>query len=449
MLVDTVLINTKLFFRGKIVNAGIAIENGKIIKIAKESNLPSASTKINLNGHLTLPGLIDPHVHLRDQQLAYKEDFITGTSAAAVGGVTFVMDMPNNKPITKDSLSIKKRMNLAKKKVLVNTAFYSAFPQNTDEIEEIVKAGAIGFKVYLSNKIGGIDIDDDQLLLKAFRKAADEGVPVAVHAEDHKMLTKIQREIKNIGSNEITGYLQAHPSEAEVTSIQRILPIIKNSGVHAHFCHISSAKGLKVVINAKKIGLPVTCEVTPHNLLLTYDQYKKSGTMGFTDPPLRTREDVSALWSALKQGSIDVIASDHAPHNIKEKNVNSIWDVKAGIPGLETTLPLLLTQINKGRLFLSDLIALTAKIPAKIFNLKKRGCLAEGNWADIVIVDMKREYNIDSSLFVSKAKYSPFDGMHIKGTPIKSFVNGNLIMDSGEIVAKPGTGLVITNGLIL
>ncbi len=447
MLVDTVLINTKLLFQGKVVNAGIAIENGKIIKIAKDSNLPSASTKINLNGHMTLPGLIDPHVHLRDQQLAYKEDFFTGTSAAAVGGVTFVMDMPNNKPVTNDSFSLKKRMKLAEKKVLVNTAFYSAFPKNLDEIEEIVKAGAIGFKVYLSNKIGGIDIDDDQLLLEAFRKAAKMGVPVAVHAEDHKIITKIQNEIKNTGRNETSAYLQAHPPEAEIASIQRILPIIKNSGVHAHFCHISSAKGLNVIINAKKIGLSVTCEVTPHNLLLTYETYKQSGTLAFTDPPLRTREDVAVLWSALKHGSIDVIASDHAPHDLTEKEVNIVWDVKAGIPGLETTLPLLLTQVSQGRLVLSDLIKLTAKVPARIFHLKKRGYLAEGNWADLVVVDMKRECNIDSSLFVSKAKYSPFDGFHIKGMPIKTFVNGNLIMDSGEIVAKPGTGLVVTNGL--
>ena len=442
-----VLINTKLFFRGKIVKAGIAIEKGKIIKIAKDSNLPSASKKIDLSGHITVPGLIDPHVHLRDQQLAYKEDFFTGTSAAAVGGVTFVMDMPNNKPVTKDSFALKKRMKLAEKKILVNTAFYSAFPKNLDEIEEIVKAGAIGFKVYLSNKIGGIDIDDDQLLLEAFQKAAKMGVPVAVHAEDHKIITKIQKEIKNLGSNETSTYLEAHPPEAEIASIQRILPMIKKSGVHAHFCHISSAKGLKAIINAKKIGLFVTCEVTPHNLLLTYENYKQSGTLALTDPPLRTREDVDALWSALKHGSIDVIASDHAPHDFKEKVVKSVWDVKAGIPGLETTLPLLLTQVNQGRFVLSDLIKLTAKEPARIFHLKKRGSLAVGNWADLVVVDMKRECIIDSSLFVSKAKYSPFDGMRIKGMPIMTFVNGNLIMDSGEIVAKPGTGLVVTNGL--
>ncbi|KON29321.1 hypothetical protein AC477_06055, partial [miscellaneous Crenarchaeota group-1 archaeon SG8-32-1] len=266
MLVDTVLMNAKILFRGKVISAGIAIENGKIVKVAKDSNLPSASTKINLNGHITLPGLIDPHVHLRDQQLAYKEDFYTGTSAAAVGGVTFVMDMPNNKPVTKDSVSLKKRMKLAEKKVLVNTAFYSAFPENLNEIEKIVKAGAIGFKLYLSNKIGGIDIEDDQLLLEAFQKVAKMGVPVAVHAEDHKILTKIQNKIKNSGRNEISAFLRAHPPEAEIKSIQRILPIIKNSGVHAHFCHISSAKGLKAIINAKKIGLSITCEVTPHNL---------------------------------------------------------------------------------------------------------------------------------------------------------------------------------------
>jgi dihydroorotase len=442
--VDTVLNNAKIFTRGSIVEAGIAIDKGKIVKIAKDTNLPPASTKINLKGHITLPGIIDPHVHLRDQQLAYKEDFFTGTSAAASGGVTLVVDMPNNKPVTMDSFSLKERMRLAEKQVLVNVAFNAAFPKTLEEIAEVVKAGAVGFKVYLSSRIGGIDVDDDEVLVAALREAAVRGVPVAVHAEDRKIIEERKREMETAKRKDAEAYVRAHPPEAEVQSIQRVIRLVKKSGVQVHFCHLSSALGLNAVLTAKKAGLPVTCEVTPHNLLLSSEQYRRSGFFALTDPPLRTREDVSALWSALKRGFIDVIASDHAPHTIEEKNVDSVWGAKPGVPGLETTLSLLLTQVNEGRLSLAELVKRTAEEPAKIFHLGKRGFLEEGNWADLVVVDMKREYEIDSSCFLSKARYSPFDGMRVKGKAVKTFVNGRLVMDEGLIVAEAGVGEVVS-----
>jgi dihydroorotase len=441
--VDAVLNNAKIFTRGSIVEAGIAIDKGKIVKIAKDTNLPPASTKINLKGHIMLPGLIDPHVHLRDQQLAYKEDFFTGTSAAAAGGVTLVVDMPNNKPVTMDSFSLKERMKLAEKQVLVNVAFNVAFPKRVEEIAEVIKAGAVGFKVYLSSRIGGIDVDDDEVLVAAFREAAAKGVPVAVHAEDRKIIEEQKREMETAKRNDTEAYVKAHPPEAEAQSIQRIIQLVKKSDVHVHFCHLSSALGLNAVLMAKKADLPVTCEVTPHNLLLSSEQYRRSGFFALTDPPLRTQEDVSALWGALKRGFIDVIASDHAPHAFEEKNVDSVWKAKTGVPGLETTLSLLLTQVNEGRLSLAELVRRTAEEPAKIFHLSKRGFLEEGNWADFVVVDVKREYEIDSSVFLSRAKYSPFDGMRVKGKAMKTFVNGRLVMDEGEIIAEAGTGEVV------
>jgi dihydroorotase len=441
--VDLVLNGAKVFIRGSIVEAGIAIDKGKIVKIAKDTNLPPASTKINLKGNIVLPGLIDLHVHLRDQQLAYKEDFFTGTAAAAAGGVTLVVDMPNNKPVTLDSFSLKERIKLAEKQVLTNVAFNSAFPKRLEEITEVVKVGAVGFKVYLSNRVGGIDVDDDELLFAAFREAAANGVPVAVHAEDRKMLEDRRREMEMAGLNDTEAYVKAHPPEAEAQSIQRIIRLAKISGVHVHFCHLSSALGLNAVLMAKKAGLHVTCEVTPHNLLLSSEQYRRSGFFALTDPPLRTQDDVSALWSAVKRGFIDVIASDHAPHAFEEKNVCSVWEAKPGVPGLETTLSLLLTQVNDGRLSLAELVRRTAEEPAKIFHLSERGFLEEGNWADLVVVDMKREHVIDSSDFLSKAKYSPFDGMHVEGKPVKTFVNGKLVMDEGKIVAEAGAGVVV------
>jgi dihydroorotase len=439
--VDTILHNGKIYFQGNVVEAGLALDEEKIVKIGKKTNLPPASKKINLKGQIILPGLIDSHVHLRDQQLAYKENFFTGTAAAAAGGVTLVVDMPNNKPVTLNSSALKERMRLAEKYVLVNVAFHSAFPERVEEITNVTKAGAVGFKVYLSKRIGGVDIDDNKMLLAAFREATASGVPVAVHAEDRKILEERRKEME--GRSDIEAYVMAHPPEAEFRSIRRIIVLVKESGVRVHFCHVSSALGLKAVMNAKRIGLPVTCEVTPHHLLLNSEVYKRSGFFALTNPPLRRREDVSALWSALRGGFIDTVASDHAPHTLEEKSVESVWEARPGVPGLETTLSLLLTQVNEGRLSLAELVRLTATEPAKMFGLSRRGSLEEGSWADIAVVDMKREYVIDSSAFFSKAKYSPFDGVHVRGKAVKTFVNGRLVMDGGEIVAGAGVGRVI------
>jgi len=443
LVVDTVLYNTKILFQGRLVDAGIAINEGKIIKIAKPSNLPSASKRFDLKKHITLPGMIDCHVHLRDQQLAYKEDFHSGTAAAAAGGVTTVIDMPNNKPVTMDVFSLKERMKLAEKHALVNVAFNSAFPTSVEEIAEIVEAGAVGFKAYLSSRIGGIEVDDDELLRAAFHEAAAKGVPVLVHAEDRETIEAGKKKMETKGQNDVGAYLVAHSPKAEAKSIKRVLELVKKSGVHVHFCHVSSKVGLDAILLGKKAGLSVTCEVTPHNLILSSGQYRNSGFFALTDPTLRTQEDISALWSALKHGFIDVIASDHAPHAFEEKNVNSVWEAKPGVPGLETTLSLLLTKVNEGRLSFAELVRLTAEEPARIFHLSKRGVLEEGNWADLVVVDIKKKYKVDSGSFLSKAKYSPFDGMWVKGKVQKTFVNGCLLMDEGEIVAEHGVGAIV------
>ncbi len=443
MLVDLVLNNGKIYTPEGFVDAGVAIEEKRIFKVAKETNLPKASAKVNLNGHMVLPGLIDSHVHLRDQNRAYREDFFTGTAAAAAGGFSLVLDMPNNKPTTMDVQSLKKRMKLAEKKILVNVAFYSAFPKSIGEIKSIVDEGAVAFKLYLLERIGGLDIDDDAEVLKAFNKIREVDVPVAVHGEDKETFEDKMKRMHDEDRNDIEAFLEAHSSDVEVKAVQRIIRLAEKSGVHVHFCHISSAKSLGLIEKAKSVGINVTCEVTPHHLLLTMQDLKRCANLAVTIPPVRSGKDVRALWGALKKGLVDTVGSDHAPHAMDEKKRESIWEVKPGIAGLETTLPLLLTQVNKGIMTITDLVQLTSKRPAEIFHLKNRGTLSEGCCADLVVVDIKREHKIDSSKFYSKAKFSPFDGWTVKGKPVKTFVNGRLVMDRGEIVAKPGTGQII------
>jgi len=441
--VDTVLINAKVYTSRGLIEAGIAIDHDRIVRIAKKTNLPRASQQIDLKENLALPGIIDSHVHLRDQQLAYTEDFTSGTSAAAAGGITTVIDMPNNQPTTMSAETLQERMQLAKPRILVNVAFNSAFPTRTHEIPDIVKAGAVGFKLYLSQQIGGIDPDDNKALLKAFEEVRQTKVPIAVHAEDRPMIEQGQSNLMRQGRNDLEAFLEAHQPEAEEKATKGITQMSQKSGVNLHICHVSSERAMKAVLKARKLNRHITCEVTPHHLLLTSKDLKKQGNTALEVPPLRKPSDVAHLWRSLQKGLVDTIASDHAPHALEEKDAEKIWDVKTGIVGLETMLPLLLTQVNKGRLTIQQLVQLTCETPAKIYGLNNRGSLREGAIADITVVDLKKEHRIDASKFHSKAKYSPFNGWKTKGMPVKTFVNGQLVMDRGEIVAESGYGRVV------
>ena len=443
MIVDSVLTNAKAYLDGEIVDCSLAVENGRIFKIGKETQMPKADEKINLKSLLVLPGLIDVHVHLRDEGKAYKEDFYSGTAAAAAGGMTTVLDMPNNAPVTMSAETLKNRMRIAERKVLVNVGFYSEFPKKLDEIKDIVSQGAMAFKLFMACQIGGLNIDDDEALQDAFKRVGDLGVPVAVHAEDKALLMANQAEMEQAQRYDAAAFPEAHSERVEAKAVERLLNISAKLNVRLHFCHVTTEKGLNAVVEAKKSGRAVTCEVTPNHLLLSSADVERYGQLVIMMPPLRSESNVEALWKGITNGWIDIIGSDHAPHALKEKSASSVWDVKVGVPGLETTLPLLLTNVRKNRLSLERVVQLLSEKPAEIFNLKDRGRLEQGRKADLVVIDFNRKFKIDASKFHSKAKYSPYDGWEVQGRPVKTFVNGRLIMDEQEIVAKAGSGEII------
>lgn len=438
-----VLCNAKAYVGKELVDCSFAINEGSILKIGKEATMPKAETRIDLKNLLVLPGLIDVHVHLRDEGKAYKEDFYSGTAAAAAGGITTVFDMPNNNPVTMSVEALKNRMEKAEKKILVNVGFYSEFPKKNSEIEKIIAEGAVAFKLFMAEQVGGLNIDDDGALLKAFGIAARMKVPIAVHAEDKSSLKEAENKLKRANCNDIDAFLKAHSANAEAKAVKRILSIAKQIGARIHFCHVSTEDGLSIIVDEKKKGMPITCEATPHHLLISSDELKRIGTLALTMPPVREKHHLAVLWKGIKNGWIAIIASDHAPHALDEKKANSIWDVKVGVPGLETTLPLMLTEVNRGRLSIAEVVSLMAEKPAEIFNLTNKGYLKEGYGADLTVIDLNKKYRIDASKFHSKAKYSPFDKWTVEGKPVKTFVNGQLVMEDEEIVAKPGSGQII------
>lgn len=443
MIADLVLSNAKAYIDNRIVDCSLAIEGGKIVKIGKKTAMPQAETKIDSKNLLVLPGLIDAHVHLRDEGKAYREDFHSGTAAAAAGGVTTVLDMPNNNPVTMTTETLRNRMKIAERKVLVNVGFYSEFPKNTQEIGEIVREGAVAFKLYMAEQVGGLNIDDDQALVDASKTVSELKVPMAVHAEDKTLLKTAEEKLRRANRNDVEAFLKAHSESVEVKAVKRLLAIAKQTRVHMHFCHISTENGLRAIVDAKKSGISITCETTPHNLFLSVDDLRRIGTLALTMPPVRGMQHIAALRKGIKSGWIDILASDHAPHTLGEKKAKLVWNVKVGIPGLETTLPLLLTDVKHGRLSITHIVRLMSERPAEIFRFRGKGHLKEGNDADFVVVDLNKKYRIDASKFHSKAKYSPFDGWNVEGKPVKTFVDGRLVMDEGEIVAEAGVGGII------
>jgi dihydroorotase len=443
LIVDSVLTNAKAYLNREIVDCSIAIENRKIFKIGKEAQMPNADEKINLRNMLVLPGLIDVHVHLRDEGKAYKEDFYTGTAAAAAGGMTTVLDMPNNDPVTMSAETLKNRMRIAERRVLVNVGFYSEFPKRLGEVAGIVAQGAVGFKLFMARQVGGLNIDDDKALQEAFTKAGEARVPVAVHAEDKALLVANEERLKRAKRHGAAAFLKAHSERVELKAVERLLEISAETGVRLHFCHMTTEEGLTTVVEAKKSGRNVTCEVTPQHLFLSNVDFERYGLMLTMMPPLRGERHREALWKGVVDGWVDVLGSDHAPHALSEKSADSVWEIKVGVSGLETTLPLMLTMVRKNRISLARVVQLLSEKPAEIFNLRDRGGLSQGNKADLVVVDYNQRFRVDASKFQSKAKYSPFDGWEVQGKPVKTFVNGLLVMDEQEIVAKAGSGEVI------
>ena len=446
MIVDSVLLNAKAYLKEQIVDCCIAIEEGKIQKIGKETNMPQSDEKTDLHNLLVLPGLIDEHVHLRDEGRAYKEDFTSGTSAAAAGGFTTVLDMPNNDPITMSVERLKNRIQLAKRRLLVNVGFYSEFPESIQEIKDIADAGAVAFKLFMGNQTGGLNVYDDTAIIDAFNEASKVERLVAVHAEDRSMLATNEAKLKQMHKSALKNSFRVHTEEVELRSVQRLLVLIERSNVKLHFVHISTAKALEAITKAKKATRRITCEVTPNHLMLTEDEVVRFGGLAIMTPPLRNRLQVNALWKGLEDRSIDTIGSDHAPHALEEKSANSVWDVKPGVPGLEVTLPLLLTMVRKNKITINQVVSLLSEKPAKIYGLSDRGRLETGLVADLTIVDYNRLFKIDASKFTTKAKFSPYNGWDVYGKSVKTIVNGTLVYDEGDIVAKGGVGAVLRGG---
>ena len=410
---DLVLKNLRLLDYTDCVS--IAIEDGKIAKISKSSI--EGDKEIDLNGQLVLPGLIDPHVHFRDPGLTYKEDFKTGSMAAAHGGFTFVMDMPNTVPKTNTYESFKEKQKIAEAKSVVNFGLHAGY-SSLDEMEKILELNPMSFKVFM-------DLETDEDLDKIFEDISNLSKKpiVTVHAEKRDIVSESTKRLAE--ESEAIAYSYGRPAESEDASVAQAIELSKKYGVDLHICHLSTRNAMNLAISNN-----VSYEFTPHHLLYDNTAFNEFGTLIKTNPPLREKGK-NVTINDLNEDSM--IGTDHAPHSLEEKT-KGVWDSSPGIPSLETVLSLLLTEVNRSNLDLNLIPKIFSENTAKRFNLENKGFIKEGYDADLVVIDLNKEGVFDIDTFYTKAEYSPFDGLSYKGKATMTIVNGDIVMENEILI---------------
>lgn len=409
------------------VEADVAIDHGKIIKIlergSQEESLQGDASDpvIDASGCLVAPGLVDVHVHFRDPGLTYKEDIHTGAAAAAAGGYTTVVCMANTKPAVDNEETLRYVIEEGKKTGIhvlsAATVSVGMKGQELTDMEALRAAGAAGFTD------DGMPLLNGELVRQAMEKARKLDVPISFHEEDPAF-------IKNNGIHHGTAAealgLYGSPAVAEDALVARDCMIALDTGASVNIQHISSRRSLEAVRLAKALGADVTAEVTPHHFTLTDEAVLKYGTLAKMNPPLRTEEDRQALIRGLQDGTIDMIATDHAPHSREEKE-KALSEAPSGIIGLETALSLgIMELVDKGYLTMAQLIEKMSLAPAKLYRLDC-GRMKEGAPADLVIFDPEKEWTADT--FLSRSKNTPFAGWKLKGQVKCTICNGEVVFE--------------------
>ena len=454
MTFDTVIIDSRVILPQGIVEKNIVIDEGKIAGITND--IPSCDHKINGTGLVSVPGPIDTHVHYGVYS-PIDQAARTESHAAAIGGITTMMRMLRlEKPF---SQSLDEQLEAASTNHYVDYAIHASIftPEQISDMEYCVKKGITSFKIYmnLGGEVGHVYMDmppyssqlqaatvnvNDNIVEETVKKAAALGCPVLVHAEDYESCACGIKTAKEKHRDGLSAWSDSRSPEFEAKAIKRVSEFGRRYGCTIYFVHIGSFTALEQIFKEKQKGTKIFVETCPHYLTLSYE--KQQGYLAKVMPPIRTAKDNAAIWNALAENQIDTVGTDHVANQLKLKVGDNVWDSLAGFPGIGTVIPILLHYgINQNRISLEHFAQITSLNAAKIFGLyPKKGSLQKGSDADITMINLKHEKKVTSDLFGGFSDYVVYEGMQLRGWPLKTLVRGEIIAEDFEVVGKLGYG---------
>jgi len=439
----TLIENGRIILDGKLVRTNILIENEKIVYVGKRRPR-NLDDRIDATNKLVLPGIVDAHAHIYDPMFPNREDFESGTKAAAAGGVTTVIDMVLSTPVdTVDRVEAK--IHEGERSSLLDFSLHAGMMNsaNLSNIKAIAALGVRSFKTFTCKPY----YVDDLTLMSLLRETEAQSSILNVHAEDEQTANQNYEKLLRNGRMDPLAHLLWKPNIAEERAVKKLISLTRILNSRLHISHLSSRQGVTIVRNAKRRHVKVTAETCPHYLTLTGSEMKKQGPYVKMNPSLKSRQDVESLWRGLRNGSVDIVTSEHAPGERTEKEVGwtNIWQAWGGIPAIETMLPVLLSEgVHKKKVNLSTLQRVCCEKPAKIFGLyPRKGAIRKNSDADIVIIDLKKNRTVRGEKLHYKVGWTPYENWKLTGWPTLTMVRGRIIFENEQIIGKKGLGKFI------
>jgi len=431
--------NGTLVLEDKTTHADALIEDGKITKIAK--NITATTDEVvDAQGRFVLPGVVDAHAHIGDPNFTQREDFKSGTQAAAAGGVTTIVDMVLKTPVDSPQ-AVKEKIDRGTRQGIVDFSLHAGMmnSSNLANVEALTQLGIYSFKAFMCAPY----LIDKGTLEALMKETAQFRAITNVHAEDEELTQQLTAKLKRANRVDPIAHNESRPNAVEEKAIKDAVGIARATRSKLHISHMSTSEGVHLIASAKREKVNVTAETCPHYLSLTRADVLKLGPYLKMNPPLKTEADVLALWRGLANGTVDMITSEHAPGEADEKETGweNIWDAWSGIPSIETMLPIVLSEgVNKGRITIGKAAKVLSENPARRFGLyPKKGHIAVGADGDFVIVDLSMEKKVKASDLHYKVGWTPYEGWIFKGWPTVTILRGQVVAKEGQILAKEGS----------
>ncbi|GBE90330.1 dihydroorotase [Nostoc cycadae] len=409
---------------GEFMVGDVLTRDRLIMEVAPEIAATIATREIDAQGLTLLPGVIDPQVHFREPGLEHKEDLFTASCACAKGGVTSFLEMPNTRPLTTTQAALDDKLQRAASKSVVNYGFFIG--ATAEVLPDLLTAQpTCGIKVFMGSMHGQLLVDQDTVLEAIF---AQGNRLIAVHAEDQERINQRRQEFAGIHDPAIHSQIQ--DNQAALLATQKALNLAKKYQRRLHILHLSTAEEAELLRQDKPSW--VTAEVTPQHLLLNTNAYQDIGTLAQMNPPLRSPHDNQVLWQALRDGVIDFIATDHAPHTLAEK-AQEYPNTPSGMPGVETSLPLMLTAAMEGKCTVAQVVHWMSQAVAQAYRIPNKGAIAPGYDADLVLVDLDTYRPVRREELLTKCGWSPFEGWNLTGWPVTTIVGGQVVYEQNQV----------------